>query len=96
MSQLKYVLIGLRGRGGKLNWDNVLKSASFFLWSHPLIKTTDILIRGRKRLGVNAILVILRSVGNWDQRTVLFATTCVLVFMFVMIGTGPRVLTELN
>ena len=30
MSQFKYVLIGLRGGEGKLNWDNVLKYASFF------------------------------------------------------------------
>ena len=36
MSQLKFVLIGPRGGRVKLNWDNVLKSASFFFWWRPL------------------------------------------------------------
>ena len=35
MSQLKYVLIGPRGGRGKPNWDNVLKSASFFFDGVP-------------------------------------------------------------
>ena len=36
MSQFKFVLIGLRGGRGKLNWDNVLKSASFFFLTSSL------------------------------------------------------------
>ena len=38
MSQFKFVLIGPRGGRGKLNWDNVLKSASFFFGWRPLHK----------------------------------------------------------
>ena len=41
--KLKFVLIGLRGGEGKLNWDNVLKYASFFLTSSLSSKTLLVL-----------------------------------------------------
>ena len=63
MSQLKFVLIGLRGRGGKLNWDNVLKSASFFFGSHPEVIKGDCR-HGSSDLGGHGLAEVTHKVSN--------------------------------